>query len=156
VETDKGCWEYRGAKSGAGYRKVGRDGITWLAHRYAWSKLVGEIPEGKLVLHDCDNRACCRPSHLFIGTHLDNMADMVSKGRDDFSGLRTGPWFERLPRKYSKEQIAEMERLRFDERLSLVDIGERLGVRWAYVSYACAKSPRYKKLRINGELVSGR
>ena len=49
--------------------------------RYAYEIWVGPIPDGKSVLHRCDNPACCNPAHLFIGTQLDNMRDMIAKGR---------------------------------------------------------------------------
>lgn len=49
------------------------------AARFLWIKLNG--PTGDLqVLHTCDNPMCVRPSHLFLGTQLDNIADMKSKG----------------------------------------------------------------------------
>lgn len=51
------------------------------AHRYSWQLTNGEIPAGMQVLHRCDNKRCVRPEHLFIGTQLDNMIDMVQKGR---------------------------------------------------------------------------
>lgn len=71
------CWLWIGAKTSAGRGNFrGRS-----APRVCWELVHGEIKDGLNVLHKCDNPACVRPSHLFLGTQKDNVADMISKGR---------------------------------------------------------------------------
>jgi hypothetical protein len=81
VERTNGCWIWRGTRMHQGYGMFWADGHTRRAHRVAYELNVGPIPVGQQVCHTCDNPACVRPDHLFLGTQQDNMTDKVRKGR---------------------------------------------------------------------------
>lgn len=76
-----GCWEWTGAVSEHGYGRIKVDGINCLAPRMSWCLFKGNIPRDICVLHKCDNRLCINPKHLFLGTRVDNIRDMVKKNR---------------------------------------------------------------------------
>ncbi len=76
-----GCLLWTGADDGHGYGQMRINRKPVRAHRYAWSSVHGDIPDGKLVLHQCDNPRCVNVDHLFLGTHTDNVNDMDAKGR---------------------------------------------------------------------------
>lgn len=75
------CWPWTGARAWNGYGQFGDGGQIHIASRVAWELSCGPIAEGLHVLHRCDNPPCVNPAHLFLGTHSDNMRDMVAKGR---------------------------------------------------------------------------
>lgn len=79
-----GCWLYNGWLQ-RGYPTIIRrqNGAVryHIAHRFFYEKLVEPIPPGKVLMHQCDTRNCCNPSHLSVGTQSENMRDMWAKGR---------------------------------------------------------------------------
>lgn len=84
---DNECWPWLACSNRDGYGSIGdRPGHMMLAHRCAWQLVNGPIPRGDgalgtVVMHACDNRACCNPSHLRLGSQAQNIADCKGKQR---------------------------------------------------------------------------
>ncbi len=79
-----GCILWTGCTNRDGYGVIGsgnRNRRMLLASRVSYELFIAPIPKGPLVCHRCDCRNCISPVHLFLGTHIDNAADMVAKGR---------------------------------------------------------------------------
>jgi hypothetical protein len=86
VERGDDCWHWTGATTSSGYGRLavndpGQPKRLEQAHRVAYELAYGPIPTGLVVRHRCDVPACCRPSHLELGTQADNVQDMVDRGR---------------------------------------------------------------------------
>lgn len=108
IQKTDPCWLWSGPVINSGYGHISErlgPGVkrALKTHRLAWEEASGEpVPDGFMVLHTCDVRACCRNDepgtyeangvlhprfgHLWIGTHEDNMADMTEKGRQATEG----------------------------------------------------------------------
>ena len=78
------CWPWKAATTFGGYGVLGeggRRGKIVRASRLSYIIHKGEIPDGFVVRHACDNSACVNPDHLLIGTQADNIRDAVARGR---------------------------------------------------------------------------
>jgi hypothetical protein len=75
------CWEWGGPLTTAGYGWFKYKAVFYTAHKVSYRLNVGEVPDGLCVCHSCDNRKCVNPKHLWLGTQLDNVRDMIRKGR---------------------------------------------------------------------------
>lgn len=123
IRSETECWNWKGRQMLTGYGATGYqlpDGSrSDRAHRVAYAFARGPIPEGLSVCHRCDNRLCCNPAHLFLGTHAENMGDMAAKGR-------TGN------RKLTNEEVRTVRRLRA-EGLTLKQIAARFDIHFVTV-----------------------
>jgi hypothetical protein len=97
------CWEWTGAPTHNGYGRFPLRSGTIRAHRVAYELDYGDIPDGLFVLHHCDNRLCCHPLHLFLGTQQNNMDDMAEKGRSTAGEKHAN-------HKLTDSQVAEIRR----------------------------------------------
>lgn len=86
VEKGDGCWNWKGRKSIKGYGvfcyHTGRGRTSQLrTHRISYTLTKGPIKPGEFILHSCDNKACCNPDHLRVGTNVDNIRDRLERNR---------------------------------------------------------------------------
>lgn len=80
-----GCWNWQRSKDACGYgtihNRLTGTSRTLKAHRVSYTEYIGEIPDGMILCHRCDNPPCINPEHLFLGTDADNCADRSQKNR---------------------------------------------------------------------------
>lgn len=90
-DPNSGCWLWCGTMGSNGYGHFWNESKIFLSHRMSWMLHVGPITDGKFVLHKCNNRACCNPKHLYLGTQKDNNEDTIRAGRHFFKSGRLNP-----------------------------------------------------------------
>ena len=125
--TKDGCYQINNKKPYSnGYCFIYDRGKRKLAHRHIYEECFGEIPEGMVVRHKCDNRLCVNPEHLELGTIADNIQDKVDRNR-----CAKG---EKVPSaKLTKEQVKEIIFLR-GRGMTLVKLSEKFKVSPAQIS----------------------
>lgn len=105
-DANTGCWLWQGSHDRRGYGQIRVDGRCTYATHVALKLFKGAIvPDGMFACHHCDTPSCVNPDHLFVGTPKQNVADMVAKGRGDFSGLAHGHGWNRGKRRQPEYEL---------------------------------------------------
>jgi hypothetical protein len=126
--NERGCWEWQiGTQNG--YGRTSYCGKHTYAHRVAY-ELYRQHPGELCVLHECDNRRCCNPEHLFLGTRADNIEDMWKKGRQSDAAQRATYGNARL----SEEDVREIRHRYATGAGTQGEIGEAFGITQTAVS----------------------
>lgn len=113
------CWEWLGSKDNYGYGRLGKEQKK--AHRISYELLRGAIPEKVCVCHTCDNPGYVNPSHLFLGTLVDNNIDRTRKGRSA-KGAQVAL------SKLTAEQVRTIRQRYAKEDVTMTSLGKEYGV----------------------------
>lgn len=131
--VESGCHEWRSQIKRDGYGRFHHEGKGHAAHRVAYMLYVGPIPDGKVIMHACDNRICVNPKHLRVGTLAENIADMDAKKRRGTKSKLTNADVEEIKRMYS-------------ERHSQFVIADKFGVHQTCISrIVLGKTTKFKE-----------
>lgn len=123
------CWEWSGTTRPSGYgqitvRRHSGEQSTMRVHRLAYMICKGQIPAGMFVCHSCDNRRCCNPAHLWLGTPKQNTSDMFTKGRDRHNPPKGEACFSA---KVTEAEVMEMRLMR-QSGIPIKDIASKFGI----------------------------
>ncbi len=121
TKTDS-CWNWAAAVR-KGYGAFKFEGKVYDAHRFAYLIVYGDIDEGLVICHKCDNTLCVNTDHMFLGTVGDNNRDMLAKGRN-WKGPNWDPNREDKLQKHStKGTTAKLTQSEADTIRQLVKMG---------------------------------
>lgn len=112
VRSPSECWNWLRGCFTSGYGAFGFRGRTQHANRVAYTLTHGEIPAGLLVRHTCDNKLCCNPDHLVLGTHAENMQDMQERRR---ASQGDEHWTRHSPKNLAKGEAVKTSKLTADD-----------------------------------------
>jgi hypothetical protein len=147
VEKSDGCWIWTGKSvNQKGYGQLGgiggRGGGAILAHRLSYQIHKGEIPEGMVVMHSCDNPSCVNPDHLSVGTQSQNILEAIAKGRKVLPKLPRFSGADHPNAKFTEQDIRDIRAKPMDDTGLAKKYGVaastirriRIGQSWSHVA----------------------
>ena len=107
---ENGCWKCLShCQDDDGYTRIKYNGKHERLFRVIYMQKYGEIPDGMLIRHKCDNSWCCNIEHLEIGFPKDNVRDMIIRGRDVYHKPKINCRGEKNKQnKLSEKQVKEI------------------------------------------------
>jgi predicted XRE-type DNA-binding protein len=134
LTSEDKCWEWKAYinKQGYGWMNVGNK-RSKPSHRVSAliHNLIQSIDDVLQVLHKCDNRKCCNPHHLFVGTHTDNMKDKAAKGR---AKGKPHPGENNPMAKLKQSDVNLIRGLYFSAQFSQSKLAKNFGVQQSHIS----------------------
>lgn len=134
------CWNWTGSKDKKGYGLFSLGHTTIHTNRMSWILTNGEIPEGLLVCHKCDNPSCVNPNHLFLGANKDNNQDKINKGRAVFPKQKTGK--ENSNGKLSSEDVKEIRDLYSTGKYTYTQLARKFSVSFQHIGSIVTQKSR--------------
>ena len=133
IGDENACWDWQAFTNKNGYGWMYLDKKSGPTHRVSamLHGLIDSLASPLHVLHKCDNRKCCNPAHLFVGTNADNVADRVVKGRS--KGLSQYGETNGMS-KLTDVQVGQIRGLYFAAAFSQSQLAKQYGVRQSHIS----------------------
>lgn len=151
VDRSGDCWEWTASKSQAGYGYFVLRGKTYKAHRLVVLDLLGKaLGPTEFVCHRCDNPACVRPEHLYVGSVQDNVDDMIARDRHAHGarhGSRLHPGCAARGERVNTSKLAAQQVIEIRARLSRGETQRALGRAYGVSQSAISKIARGKHWR---------